>query len=113
MSLPFTDAIVMLNAKSTTSTSEGFDVSKRQQMTIQFISTGVTVFTVDASNDGANWITGVAFLDAKATASTTKVVSKSLSATTEGAIITPGFRYIRVVATVTNGTATALLECAG
>ena len=114
MSLPFTDNVIVINAVGATTTSEAYDISKRQQVTVQFISAGGTsVFTIDASNDGTNWITGISFLDAKATTVGTYVVSKSVASTTEGARVTPGFRFIRVVATWTSGTATAVLECAG
>lgn len=114
MSLPFTDNITVLNAVGATTTSDKYDISKRQQVTCQFISAGGTsVFTIDVSNDGTNWVTGVAFLDAAATAVGTYVTSKSVASTTAGAIITPGFRYIRVVATWTSGTATAVIEAAG
>ena len=114
MSLPYTDNITMISAVGQTTTSDAYDISKRQQVTFQFISAGGTsVYTIDVSNDGTNWITGVAFLDAKATASTTLVVSKSVASTTEGAYLKTGFRFVRVVATWTSGTATAIMEAAG
>ena len=103
----------VLNAVSTTTTCDGCDVSKRQLITIQFIGTGVTTFTVDVSNDKTNWVTSVAFLDSKATAVGTFVTSKAVNNSTEAAIITPGFAYIRVVATVSTGTATAILQAGG
>jgi hypothetical protein len=114
MSLPYTDNVTMVDAVGQTTTSAGYDISKRQQVTIQFITVGGTsAFSVDVSNDGTNWITSVAFLDAKQTAVGTYVTSKSVASTTEGAIITPGFRFIRVVATWTSGTATAILQNGG
>jgi hypothetical protein len=115
MSIPHTDnEPTVLNAVVQTTTSSAYDISRRQQATVQFITVGGTsVFSIDVSNDGTNWITGVAFLDAKATAVGTYIVSKSVASTTEGAIITPGFRFIRVVATWTSGTATAILQAGG
>lgn len=114
MSIQYTDNIKIIDAVATTTTSDAYDISKRQLATIQFIAAGgTTVYTVDASNDGTNWVTGIAFLDSKATATGTSVVSKSVASTTELAYITCGFRYIRVVATVSSGTATAILHTEG
>lgn len=115
MSIQWTDTVTALNAVGATTTSDTIDISKRQLITCQFITAGGTsVFTIDVSNDGINWITSVAFLDAAATTGTgTYIVSKSVATTTAGAIITPGFRYIRIVATWTSGTATAILHCGG
>ena len=114
MSLPYTDNIKMLNAVGATTTSDAYDISKRQQCSVQFITAGGTsAFSLDVSNDGVNWITGVAFLDAKATATGTSILTKSVASSTEGAIVKTGFRFIRVVATWTSGTATAILQNAG
>jgi len=119
MGIPFTNNVVILDRVTITDTSEAFDVSKRQQITLQFtaagISTGNGVFTVDVSNDGTNWTTGVAFLDALQTATSTFSVSKTLSTnTTAGAIVIPGWRFIRVKVTVTtDGTYTCVLQNGG
>ena len=115
MGIPYTDTFTAISAVVATTTSGGYDISKRQKIAVQFIAAGgSSVFTIDMSNDGTNWITGVAFLDAAATTGTgTYVTSKSVSSTTAGAIITPGFKYMRVVATWTSGTATAIIECGG
>ena len=113
MSLPFTDTYTVLNAVASTTTSDMYDISKRQQISIQFITTGVTVFTVDVSNDGTNWVTGISFQDALATATTTYVVSKSVNNSTAGAFVKAGFKYIRVVGTVSSGTATAVIQTGG
>ena len=114
MSIQFSDNVTMLDAVAATTTSETFDISKRQLVSIQFIAdTGLSVFTIDASNDGTNWVTGIAFLDSKATATGTSVTSKSVSSSTAMAIVNPSFRYIRVVATYTSGTASAVLESKG
>lgn len=114
MSLPYTDNIKIIDAVAATTTSSGYDISKRQLVTLEFISSGTCTFTVDVSNDGSNWITGVAFLDSKATAVGTYVTSKVVTvAANEGAIITPGFKFIRVVATPNGGNATAILQAAG
>jgi hypothetical protein len=114
MSLPYTDSIKVIDAVGATTTSDAYDISKRQQVTAQFIvAAGTSVFTIDVSNDGTNWVTGVAFLDAKATAVGTYVTSKSVASTTEGAVITPGFRFIRIVCTWTSGTCSAYLQTGG
>jgi hypothetical protein len=114
MSIPFSDNIKILDAVGATTTSDAYDISKRQQITLQFIvSAGTSAFSVDVSNDGTNWIAGVAFLDAAATTVGTYVVTKSVASTTTGAIITPGFRFIRVVCTWTSGACTAILQTGG
>ena len=119
MSLPYTDSIKLIDAVTSTTTSTAYDISKRQQVTLQFIASGITsgnaVFTVDVSNDGTNWITGVAFLDPVTTAVSVFSASQTLSANgTKGAIVITGWRLLRVKATVTtDGTYTALMQNAG
>lgn len=114
MSIQYTDSIAVIDTATTTTTTEKIDISKRQLATVQFLAAaGTTVFTIDASNDGTNWVTGIAFLDSKATATGTSVVSKSVASTTELAYITCGMRYIRVVATVSSGTASAIVHMEG
>jgi hypothetical protein len=113
-SIQFTDNIKMLDAVTSTTTSEMVDVSKRQQIIIQFIAAGGTsVFTINVSNDGTNWITGIAFLDSAATAVGTYVTSKSVASTIAAAIVTPGWRYLTVTATRSSGSATAVLQAGG
>lgn len=79
------------------------------------ITSGNAVWTVDASNDGTNWITGIAVQDATATASTTYVTSKTQSSNGSlGLYIPAGWRYIRVKATVTtDGAYTCIMENGG
>ena len=114
MGITYTDNVTMLNAVGSTTTSSAYDISKRQLVTIQFITAGGTsVFTVDVSNDGVNWITSIAFLDSTQTAVGTYIASKSLASATSGAVVISGFRFIRVVATWTSGTASAILQAAG
>lgn len=123
MSLPYTDNITAINAVSATTTSSGYDVSKRQQITVEFIAAAITsgngIFTIDATNGdpsvAANWITGIAFQDATATASTTWVTSKTLSSIgTAGAYVKAGWRYIRVKVTfATDGAYSAIIQNAG
>ncbi|MES2006911.1 MAG: hypothetical protein V4436_02250 [Patescibacteria group bacterium] len=122
MSIPYTTNVRMLDAVTVDTTSQAFDVSKRQQITIQLIcanhTSGNGVFTVDATNDDVannNWVTGISFRDAKATASTTWVVSETLSANGNAGIYVPGgWRFIRVVLDVTtDGTYTAIMENGG
>ncbi len=114
MAIVYSDNITILSSVGGTTTSSAYDISKRDQITLQFLATETCVFTVDMSNDGTNWITGVAFLDAKATAATTYVVTKSVTvAASEGAIITPGFRFMRVVAANNGGLGTCILQNGG
>lgn len=116
MSIPFTTNATAISAVGATTTSDPYDVSKRQQITVQFLASGITtgngVFTVDASNDGTNWITGIAFQDATATASTTWVTSKTVSANgTAGAYVKSGWRLIRVKVTfTTDGVYSAIIQ---
>ena len=114
MSLPYTDNVTLLDAVAADGNSAGFDVSKRQQITVEFIAaSGDSTFSIDASNDGTNWISGIAFLDATATATGTYVTSKVLSSAKGGAIVKPGWRFLRVTVDWTSGTATAILQCGG
>jgi len=119
MGINFTDNIAALSAVTATTTSSAFDFSKRSQITATFtaasISSGNGVFTVDVSNDGTNWVTGIAFQDATATASTTWVTSKTLNSNTSaGAKIPAGYRFYRIVVTrTTDGTYSATFEAAG
>jgi len=116
----YTDNIIALNAVTTTTTSSAYDMSKREQIGITFTCTGHSsgngVFTVDGSNDGTNWVTGLAFQDATSTAATTWVTSKTLSSNTTAGIFIPyfAFKLIRVVCTVTtDGSYTAVIEASG
>lgn len=109
----------MLSAVTVDTTSSAFDVSKRQQITIQFVAASITsgngVFTIDGSNDGSNWVTGISFRDAKATASDTWIVTKTLSSnSSEAAFVPAGFRYLRVsVNLTTDGAYSAILQNGG
>jgi hypothetical protein len=105
MSIQFSDNVTMLDAITATKTSEAFDVSKRQLVSIQFIcnlyASGSGTFTIDASNDGTHWVTGIAFLDSKQTTTGTSVVSKVITSTSsELAIVNPSYKLLRVVATI-------------
>ena len=103
MSIQFTDNYSVFNGTvASTTTSTAIDVSKRQLVSLQFIAAGgSSVFTIDASDDGVNWVTGIAFLDSKATATGTSVVSKTITSTSsELAIVPPVYAYVRVVATI-------------
>lgn len=126
MSLPFTSSIDMLTGNSPestigvsgTTTGAAIDVSKRQQIVVQFTSAntvGTGVFTLDGSNDGALWVVGLAAQDLQSANSATFVTSKSLATAVSAAVKVPsGFRYIRAVCTVTTGGIyKALLEAAG
>ena len=101
----FTDNVTLLDAVTATTTSATFDISKRSRVGI--------VFTVDLSNDGTNWIQMAAMQDAQATASTTWVTSKTLTANTTAGLLLPrnGWKAIRInVVRATDGAYTAIME---
>lgn len=127
MSLQYTNAIDLLTGTTPESSSGvtidttglGYDVSLRSQIVVQFLAANISggngVFTIDGSNDGSNWTTGLACQDLTATASTTYVTSKTLSSNTSAAVKVPaGWRFIRAAVNLTtDGTYYAFMECAG
>lgn len=119
----FTSSVTLLNAVTTTTTSNGENVSARSNIAFMLFATGVSsgnaIFYVDASNDNINWISGIAVQDAQSISATTNaalfVKSKTLSATTTSGllIIDNAWQYVRVRAAVaTDGAYTALLQAA-
>ena len=109
---------VALNAVTATTTSDGINVENLENIGISITSAGVTsgtgTFTVDVSNDGTNWETGIALLDAV----DASVTSLSASVVTSGnddtkfVYLTANFgaRFIRVVCTVaTDGNYTVIV----
>lgn len=104
---------------ATGTTGPAVDVSERQQITIQFrgasISAGNGVFSIDGSNDGTNWVTGLAMHNMTQTAGQTNVTSATISSNVSSMFsVQPGFRYIRaVVVRTTDGTYFAALEAGG
>jgi hypothetical protein len=122
MSIQYSENYTSINTISATATSEVYDVSKRQLVSIQFLcntySSGNGVFTINASNDGINYYP-ISFLDASATAVGTQVTSKTLSSASTGsntaiAIVNPSFRYLTVTTTITGtGTYSFTLEAKG
>jgi hypothetical protein len=128
MGLRFTNNIDLLTGATpsesssgvtTTTTGETIDVSLREQIIIQFQcanhTSGNGVFSVDGSNDGTNWVTGLAVQDLTATASATYITSVTLNANGSHAVKVPaGWRFIRADVTVTtDGTYFAKMEAAG
>lgn len=128
MALQYSNAIEMLSGTDTVLGTGGVtvdttgpkqDVSLRSQIVVQFVranhTSGNSVFSLDGSNDGTNWTTGLAFQDLTATASTTFVTSKTLSSNTTAAGKVPsGWRFIRAVLDVTtDGTSYVFMEAAG
>ena len=101
MATPVVSGIVF-SAKTADFTSNGISVEAYSQISFHFlaesISSGNGVFSIEGSNDGTNWITGLAFQDATATASATWVASKTLSSNTSagGYLPTCGFKMLRV-----------------
>lgn len=125
MSLKFTNSIDLLTlaqpAESSVgvtgnTTGSGVDVSLRSQQTVQFYNgSGTAVFSIDGSNDGTHWVTGIAVQDLTATASATFITSASLSVGTSRLVKIPnGIRYVRGVVTGSaNGTYSAFMETGG
>lgn len=108
---------VLLNAVAATTTSTPVNIENLDDITLQFfaasISSGNGVFTVDGSNDGINWLTSIAFLDAVATAVGTFKASHTLSSNVSGAgyLKDCGFKMIRVVVTrTTDGSYSCILS---
>jgi hypothetical protein len=75
------------------------------------------VFSINVSNDGVNFINGIACQDATATASSTWITSKTINTTTTtGVIIPSGFKYYSATVGVPGsqlGTYTAVFEAGG
>lgn len=127
MSLQFTNAVDLLTGSlpessagvTVDTTGTGYDVSLRGQIVVQFLATSISagngVFTIDGSNDGSHWTTGLACQDLTSTASATFVTSKTLSSNTSAAVKVPsGWRWIRAkVDMTTDGTYFAFMEAAG
>lgn len=107
--MAFTDSVHTINAITAAGTTTGtpIDVSMREKVSFTFQcanhSSGNGVFSIDGSNDGTNWVTGLAFQDVTATASTTYVTSKTLSANGMAGGYFPfsPFKLIRYVLVVT------------
>ena len=120
MSIQFSNSEPMLSAVSTTTTSEIWDVSKRQLLSVEFVantySSGSGTFSISASNDGVNFVSNIGFIDAVSTTPTTLVTQKAVTATATPAmaIIDPSFRYIKVTCTVAGtGTYSAYMQSKG
>lgn len=105
--MAFTDNVHVINAVTSTTTSAAQDVSMREKVSFTFQCAGHTsgngILTIDGSNDGVNWVTGLAFQDATSTAATTFIVSKTLSSNAMAGGYFPfvPFRLIRYVVSVT------------
>ena len=114
MGIPYTTNVKVIDAAGANKTSDAYDISKRQLVTVQFIAAGGTsVFSIDGSNDGTNWVTGIGFVDAATAGVPTAVLSKSVASTTALAYVPAGFSFIRVVAAWASGTASAILQAGG
>lgn len=106
--MPYTDSIDMLTGTApaelsagvtSTTTSTAYDVSQRDQIIIQFVSTtGTATFSIDASNDGVTWTTGIAVQDMTSTNSTTYVTQKVVAAGSAMVKLPVGMRFIRCAA---------------
>jgi hypothetical protein len=120
MSIQYTDTVTALNAVVATTTSDAYDFSKRQLITAEFFSpdasSGNGAFTIDASNDGTNWIPSIACSSAVSATPTTLVTSTTINAGTKiaGIIIPAGFRYYRMnVTRTTDGTYSGIFHAEG
>lgn len=117
----YTDNLTPISAVGIgTTTSTGIDISKREQVSFQFIAGSITsgngVFSVDASNDGTNWVAGIAFQDSTSANSTTWVTAKTLSSNTTvmGFLPMAPYRLIRYkVVASTDGVYSVVHEAAG
>jgi hypothetical protein len=101
-----TQTYTALSAVTSTTVSSVIPVADAEEIVAEFIAASVTsgngVFTVDGSIDNSNWVTGIAFLDAAATAVTTFVTSKTLNSTSNaGAYIPAGWKFLRFKCAVT------------
>jgi hypothetical protein len=127
MSIVYTESVDLLtnnpsessSGVAVTTTGTATDVSKRQLLSVQFvaksISSGNGVFTLDGSNDGTNWTTGLAMLNLTSTTPTTLVTSVTLSANGATMVTIPSaMKYIRAnVTRTTDGTYYAFMENKG
>ena len=109
MASSYTTSIDMLTGTEPVTSSAGvssntvgtaIDVSLRENLTVQFICTAYTSgdgnFYLDGSNDGTNWVLGIAFLDVTSTTPTTLVNSKVLGSKTSAAAYIQGkWKYLR------------------
>lgn len=106
---------VLIDNVSVTTTSDPINVENITNLVAQLIranhSAGSHAFTFDGSNDGTNWVTGIAVLSAVATAVGTYVTSVTLNSDSTAAVYIPsGWKMIRAVATeTTDGTASVIL----
>lgn len=110
----------LLNAVVATTTSSAFEVGSATGISLQFIASAISsgngVFTVEVSNDGANWIaynrlvSNVTDTNAQ---DDVHVASVTLSSNTNAMAFIPvddAFKFIRTVVTrTTDGTYSALL----
>lgn len=117
----FTTAAIPLDAVVVTTTSDAFDVSMREKLSLQLTAAGITsgngVFEVLVSNDGTNFVTynrlttNVANTNAQ---TDTRVASVTLNSNTSVMVFFPigdHFRYIKVKVTrTTDGTYSAVLS---
>lgn len=110
----------LLTAVTTTTTSDPSkgNVENLSMVSVQFTCTGHAsgngVFTVDISNDGINWATSVALIDAASTTPSTRVTSVTLSSNVSKMYYLGndfGAKLIRVLCTVTtDGAYSAVLQ---
>jgi hypothetical protein len=106
----------VFSSKTANFTTPAIPIEPYQDITVQFVAAGITsgngVFSIDGSNDGQNWVTGVAFQDVTQTASTTFVTSKTLSSnSTAAGYLRTGFKLIRIVlAFTTDGSYSAFIN---
>jgi hypothetical protein len=127
MSVPYTDSIKVLDAVTATvanTAAPGYDVSKRQLKSIQFVcsghSSGNGAFGIEVSNDGDNWVVYNRLIT-NATGDNTKTDAKTaaptLSTNVSSIHFFPAgdlFRFIRVFVTVTtDGAYSAILQTGG
>lgn len=116
----YTDNLTLLNAVTTSTVGQAFDISKREQLGFQLTAASITsgngVFAIDFSNDGTNWINNAALQDATATASTTYVTTKTLTSNTTAGMLVPlsPWKWVRARCNVTtDGAYSVIMESNG
>ena len=112
--------LVPLNGVTVTTTSDPSksNVENLIALSVQFTCTGHTsgngVFSVDVSNDGVNWATSIALIDAASTTPSTRVTSVTLNSNSSKMYYFGndfGAKLVRVVCAVTtDGVYTAVIQ---
>lgn len=104
----------LIQGVTATTTSPAFNVENLTQITVILDGNGITAsntgtLTIDASNDGINWVTSIGFIDMQATNKSTALVNSKVTSGTGsqavGALLSSDFgaKIIRATVTVALG----------